>query len=211
MDPFRQTGTVAIPKHKDMDTLEFDPPDGFIGKVNIFPDPVSSPSYMDLWDWEKNLKFHEWRVWIGTHWRHPVHICFLYVMAIFLGQIWMKRKQPYKLNRLMIIWNVILAVFSLLGFLRSMPEVLHLLDRPNGFYRIVCSRFVCNTRIPCFLHHFHQSTYTYTFWSILLSLGNPRDRHTLTHIHAVALHLCNFIQTMYYVRVCIIHTSKEGV
>ncbi len=32
----------TLNQHKDMRSLAFDPPDGFIGK-NIFPDPVTNP------------------------------------------------------------------------------------------------------------------------------------------------------------------------
>lgn len=76
----------VITSQKDMTTLAFDPPDGFSGR-NIFPDPVTTPNYMELWEVEKNLNFHDWRMWFGSHNKLPVHFCFIYVMGIFLGQV----------------------------------------------------------------------------------------------------------------------------
>ncbi|CAL8107277.1 unnamed protein product [Orchesella dallaii] len=118
-----------------------DPLAGMLPKsIDMIGDPVSSPSYMETLDFEKNFPYNDWRIWMGQNWKLALHISFLYIMGIFLGQKWMKGKQPYKLDNLLRIWNLLLAAFSLAGFLRSIPEVAHLLHRPNGFYRISCSR-----------------------------------------------------------------------
>ncbi|OXA46420.1 putative fatty acid elongation protein 3 [Folsomia candida] len=196
----------TITKQKDMSVLAFDPPDGFTGK-NIFPDPVTTPTYMELWEVEKNLNFHEWRMWIGAHYKLPVHLCFLYVMGIFLGQIFMRRKPAYKLNQFMIIWNVALAGFSLAGFFRSYPEVLHLLYRSNGFYRITCSRYVgrfsyffrelmelgdtafivLRKKPVIFLHWFHHATVMCYTWSTFEYLDPSHRWYTVMNyfIHAI--------------------------
>lgn len=123
-----------------------DPLSGMMAKaVDVYPDPVKGASYMNSLEFEENFPYNEWRIWMGHNWKLAVHISFIYIMGIFVGQKWMKGRQPYKLETTLKIWNFVLAVFSAVGFLRSIPEVVHLLNRPSGFYRISCSRFVIIT------------------------------------------------------------------
>lgn len=136
-----------------------DPLSGIMPKqIDVYPDPVSNPSYMELLEFERDFHYNDWRVWLGRNWKIAVHISFIYIMGIFIGQRWMKGRQPYKLDNSLKIWNFALAVFSLAGFLRSIPEVLHLLHRPNGFYRISCTRLVI-LHIFLSLPLFYSATY----------------------------------------------------
>jgi len=52
----------------------------------------------------------------------------------------MTNRSPYKLKSILVVWNVIFAVFSLVAFLRTFPDLLYALRKPDGFYHSVCSR-----------------------------------------------------------------------
>lgn len=110
------------------------------GSVDVIPDPVKDPDYMTILDFERTFPYNDWRIWMGHNWKLAVHISFIYIMFIFLGQKWMKGREPFKLDNTLRLWNLLLAAFSLVGFLRSIPEVVQMFHRPNGFYRITCTR-----------------------------------------------------------------------
>ncbi len=58
------------------------------------------------------------------HWEWSVYASAAYVILIFWGQWMMQNRQPFKLRRLLTVWNVFLAVFSAIGFARSTPELI---------------------------------------------------------------------------------------
>jgi len=98
-----------------------------------------SPDYLQLYEWEK-FDLNWWQKWFGQNWIYCVYLTVIYVALIYSGRIWMKNRQPYKLKQPLILWNVSLAAFSIVGFWRSLPELLHLLGEPNGFYTSCCLR-----------------------------------------------------------------------
>lgn len=49
----------------------------------------------------------------------------------------MSNRPAYKLKRLLTLWNLSLAIFSIVGTLRTLPELLHVLGR-FGFYHSTC-------------------------------------------------------------------------
>lgn len=50
----------------------------------------------------------------------------------------MSNRPAFKLKRLLTLWNISLALFSIVGSFRTLPELLHVLRR-FGFYHSVCS------------------------------------------------------------------------
>ncbi len=111
-----------------------------VANFDYYPELVKSPSYMTTLDFEQSFQYDQWRIWMERNWKLPVYISILYVSGIFLGQKWMTERRPYKLETSLKVWNFLLAAFSLMGFLRSVPEVLHLFNRSDGFYQVSCSR-----------------------------------------------------------------------
>jgi len=105
-----------------------------------FPYPLQSTDYMGLFDFEAFFPFHKMRSLMASNWKVTVHISFVYLMGIFFGQLYMKNREQFKLRRTLIAWNTMLAIFSVAGFLRTFPELLHILWKPNGFFLSICSR-----------------------------------------------------------------------
>ena len=81
-----------------------------------------------------------WRPVIG----HSMH--FPFVAAAYLAMIvfmqWYMRSRPrYEVRALLVVWNVALASFSILGAARTLPEFV--LSLQHGIYYSVCDpRFV---------------------------------------------------------------------
>jgi len=105
--------------------------------VEVFP--IISPGYLTVYDWEV-VELTQLRRWVGQHWKFSIYASVIYVILIYLGQSWMKNRPAYNLRSCLTSWNVILALFSLVGFARTAPELWHVLHEPYGFYTSVCTR-----------------------------------------------------------------------
>ena len=55
----------------------------------------------------------------------PILTCCVYVVLIFTGQYYMKGKERYNLRYTMATWNFLLSTFSLMGMIRTLPQLLH--------------------------------------------------------------------------------------
>jgi len=55
----------------------------------------------------------------------PILAVTVYGISIFLGKRYMKNRPAYDLRKLMAAWNLFLALFSIMGFTRTAPQVLH--------------------------------------------------------------------------------------
>jgi hypothetical protein len=90
-------------------------------------------------------------------------ICAAYALFLIVGGRVMKNRAPFKLRSPLLLWNICLATFSLIGFLRTAPHLLYFLfDR--GFYSSVRDP-MCNT-LP-----FHASS---RLGFVFLCLWRPR-------------------------------------
>jgi hypothetical protein len=95
-------------------------------------------TYLVPFEWE-HVDLNGCRRWMGRHWDLSLYASAAYVILIFAGQAWMKDRGPFSLRRRLFFWNLTLAAFSIIGFLRTFPEILHVL-KETGFYRSVCER-----------------------------------------------------------------------
>jgi hypothetical protein len=55
----------------------------------------------------------------------PIVVCALYAILIFGGQYLMENSESWKWRRSMAAWNLFLSVFSGIGMLRTLPQLLH--------------------------------------------------------------------------------------
>ena len=60
--------------------------------------------------------------WINDSWHVPVVSICTYLVLIYVGQKWMANRNPYNLKRALFLWNVGLAVFSILGTITFLPS-----------------------------------------------------------------------------------------
>lgn len=75
--------------------------------------------------------------WIDKNWKLCFTYSFLYVFLIFIGQRLMKNREKFHLYRPLIAWNLVLAIFSFLGAIRTVPHFIHIL-RYKGIVHSVC-------------------------------------------------------------------------
>lgn len=88
----------------------------------------------------------------------------------------MQERQPFKLNKLLTIWNVGLAAMSMWAFSRCLPEFLHILLNKNGFHNSVCEwQVIVQMSLSIFLfllYYFRKGHNPATaFWSFVLLLS----------------------------------------
>jgi elongation of very long chain fatty acids protein 6 len=67
-----------------------------------------------------------------------------YLLAVYLGQKWMKNRPPHKLNTALFLWNSGLCIFSIIAALRGAPEFLFLMSKPDGVYQVTCNTLTHN-------------------------------------------------------------------
>jgi elongation of very long chain fatty acids protein 6 len=117
--------------------MTFNASEGSDSFVEVFP--IIEPGYLTIYEWEV-VELTILRRWVGQHWKLSIYASVIYVILIYLGQSWMKNRPAYNLRTCLTFWNVILALFSLIGFARTAPELWHVLHEPYGFYTSVCTR-----------------------------------------------------------------------
>ena len=101
--------------------------------------PISDPSYLTVYSWE-HFELTRWRLWMGRNWALSLYASILYICLIFGGQKLMANRPPFALRGALTAWNILLATFSIMGFLRTAPELFHVLKDESGFYKSVCVR-----------------------------------------------------------------------
>lgn len=77
-------------------------------------------------------RFHDWRRadrWMADHYEVPAALCVGYLVVIFVLQRAMRERKPFDLSGPLFYWNLVLAAFSILGAIATVPyialEVLH--------------------------------------------------------------------------------------
>jgi elongation of very long chain fatty acids protein 6 len=76
--------------------------------------------------------------WMRNSWYLSILYAFIYIVAVFLGQWYMKSRAKYDLRRALIAWNFVLAVFSFIGTVRIFPEFYHTIVH-KGIDHSVCN------------------------------------------------------------------------
>ena len=98
-----------------------------------------SPNYSYVFNFENEFRYHKRVAWMREHWTDSFYWTIIYLSFIFFGRIYMEsRPKPFRLKWPLILWNLMLATFSIMGTIRVWPEMMHVL-RNYGFYHSVCS------------------------------------------------------------------------
>lgn len=67
----------------------------------------------------------------------PPLACVAYLLVVFSGKRWMQNRSAYDLRTALTVWNAVLAVFSITGFVVMAPPLLQDLWR-KGYIHAVC-------------------------------------------------------------------------
>lgn len=90
-----------------------------------------------------DFEVYNWKSWgeYGTiNWHLPFVVGIVYVLAIFGIERWMRDRPAYKLKWPLFLWNAALGIFSIIGFIRTVPEFVYIIYGENGLYKSICYR-----------------------------------------------------------------------
>lgn len=162
---------------------------------------------LDLKEWyaistAEKFPVHRAQKWINDHFELTIQAAIVYVIVIFGTQFIMRNRRPFNLQLPLNIWNLFLAVFSIIGtyilsaeffgtisnkgFVNSYCYVYDFLERENGrwVWFFICSKvielidtvfIVLRKRPLSFLHWYHHVlTGIYAFYSYPVTPGFNR-------------------------------------
>ena len=91
-----------------------------------------------LFSFEKNFDPDAFHVWTLGNWNRSITYSIVYVILIFTTQYLMRNRRRFELRWPLACWSGILALFSVAGALRTLPELLHVLQT-EGWYSSMCN------------------------------------------------------------------------
>nr|CAB3242245.1 elongation of very long chain fatty acids protein 6 [Phallusia mammillata] len=91
------------------------------------------------WELEKTIDSSEFSEWLSENFSICLFCSVLYVAAVFTGKKYMEDKERYNLRQPMMIWSLLLAVFSIFGAIRS-AIVMYYLYADGGMHSVICSK-----------------------------------------------------------------------
>ena len=94
-------------------------------------------SRLFVFSFEENFDPHAARKWMQRNWTSAVWLSAVYLIVIFGGQRIMKTRPRFELRTALVMWNITLSVFSVLGAVRAIPEFIFVLKN-HGFYASIC-------------------------------------------------------------------------
>ncbi|KAM6956382.1 very long chain fatty acid elongase 6-like [Aplochiton taeniatus] len=77
--------------------------------------------------------------WMQENWSKSFVFCGLYAVLVFGGQQFMKDRQKLNLRRPLILWSLSLAIFSIIGAVRTGWYMVHILST-SGFRQSICDQ-----------------------------------------------------------------------
>jgi len=78
------------------------------------------------------------RVFMIERWHNSFFYALAYLFLIYTGQIYMKNKPRFELRLWLAAWNTLLALFSIFGAIRVLPELIYVISR-YGFKYSICN------------------------------------------------------------------------
>lgn len=126
-DPWRRSPSVTSIKDfelygfRDFSIEEVFPPSRYL-----------STNYELEWD-----NFEAWSLYFRRTWVIPVIVALLYIVGIPMGRQIMKNRAPFRLKYALFVWNLGLALFSIIGTLRVLPSFVYGVST-NGIMYYTC-------------------------------------------------------------------------
>nr|XP_046232837.1 elongation of very long chain fatty acids protein 6-like [Scatophagus argus] len=96
---------------------------------------LSSP--LAEYDFERRFDERRALEWMQENWSKSFMFCGLYAAFVFGGQHFMRERPKLNLRRPLVLWSLCLAIFSIIGALRTGLYMLHVLTT-SGFRQSVC-------------------------------------------------------------------------
>ena len=97
----------------------------------------SSYNYSFVLPFEDSFNYHAYIKWHVQHWTIVNYTIIGYLILIFGGQYFMRSRQPFNLRTALFWWNFLLAIFSIWGAVRTLPELYYTLKN-KGVHHAIC-------------------------------------------------------------------------
>lgn len=91
-----------------------------------------------MFDFEKNFDADAFLSWMSVNWTGSFWYAAIYVALLFAGQRYMKNRPRFELRWALALWSGFLAIFSICGAARTLPELIHVIWH-HGFVYSVCN------------------------------------------------------------------------
>ena len=109
-----------------------------LNTLSVSSNLLSGPNYSYVFDFERDFEQAEAKAWMVANWRTVCsYAAGLYLVVVFAGQQIMATRPRFEMRGVLSFWNLFLALFSVMGACRTIPEFLHVLST-HGIYHSVC-------------------------------------------------------------------------
>lgn len=98
---------------------------------------VTLPNYSYMFNFESDFIHQETRMWMTENWTLGFYYVGAYMVLIFGGQYLMQNRPRFELRGVLCLWNTALAVFSIMGACRTVPEFLHTLTHHGRWFEMM--------------------------------------------------------------------------
>ena len=88
--------------------------------------------------WEADWNVHTGLHFSKDHWEVPLGAVSVYLLGIYFGRAVMDTRKAFSLTIILALWNAFLALFSFLGAVRTVPELLYNLQH-TSFESTICT------------------------------------------------------------------------
>jgi len=130
------------------------------------PNTIMGPNYSYIFQFESDFQHEVTKGWFLDNWRTIItYASGLYMLLIFGGQQYMSGRPRMEMRGALCLWNITLALFSIMGALRTWPEFLHVLSE-HGIYHSLC--------IPSFIEKDRVAGY-WTFMFVMSKVPELGD------------------------------------
>lgn len=75
-----------------------------------------------------------------NYWHYCIHLAIFYLAAVYFGKKFMHNREPLELRAPLILWNLILALFSICGAYRFLFGF-HYLAKTHGWRGTLCATY----------------------------------------------------------------------
>lgn len=114
---------------------------------------VSTPRVMNLtaekflFSFEADFNYFDYQRYWKDRWHTGLYWCVAYLIVIFGVRELMKNRKPFDLRKALVVWNIALSMFSIIGATRSWPEMIQIYNK-HGFWSTICQVRVAFLRRP---------------------------------------------------------------
>jgi len=134
----RMTSLTAVPVSDMMDMV-------------VDSDQAQATNYSYMFNFEQEFEHSEYRVWMEANWMTVCRIASsVYLVMIFGGQHLMADRKPFQLRTPLIIWNLLLSIFSIFGAARTLPEFIFTFSNRGIYHSLCVPSFIERDRVSGF-------------------------------------------------------------